>query len=363
MAVATLTGSLLLSACSGSDDGASTDASADASTNAGGDTSGSTSGDEASATDDSSETTSAADDDVITAAPVGEGAVSVEEAERLARTLLTRAAESTQVDGEEAGDAIGTAYRGVAREAALAADQLEPVTAEPPARDLQQDPVEPNVLAISRADEQSPDLILAQTAPEGQLPELHLLSRPAEGGGFRIVWSAPMLPETEVGTFDRRSVGSPVLRSGGGDFVTPPGTALTGLAGYIDYPPADAPDVRTNGYAPQVRKSADEQAQEVAAQADLRETNSLTEDDYWTLLQEDGSGIAFGVIDRETVFDVRAGSQLIPPDTFTALGGAEVLTDSATLRTSVFVAMRLPAETGPPELIAAREQIVGAFGS
>lgn len=125
---------------------------------------------------------------------------------------------------------------------------------------MQQDPVEPNVLAVSRADDQSPDLILVQTTPRGQLPELHLLSRPAEGGGFRITWSAPMLPETEVGTFDRRSVGSPVLRSGGGDLVTPPGTALTGLAAYIDYPPTDAPDVRTNGYAPQVRKSADEQA-------------------------------------------------------------------------------------------------------
>lgn len=232
------------------------------------------------------------------------------------------------------------------------------MTGEPPKGD--QAALEPNVLAISRADDQSPELILVQTTPAGRLPELHLLSRPAAGGGFRIVWSAPMLPETEVGTFDRRSVGSPVLRSGGGDFVIPPGTALTGLAAYIDYPATDAPDVRTNGYAPQVRKSADEQAQAVAAQASLQETNTLTADDYATLVQEDGSGITFGVIDRETVFDVRAGSRLIAPDEFTGLGGAEVMTDSATLRTSVFVAMRLPVQEGPPELIAAREQPLAA---
>ncbi|MGI8948524.1 MAG: hypothetical protein ACR2FV_11225 [Ornithinimicrobium sp.] len=364
VAVATLSATLLLTACSDStDDGASTGSSSGEATSAGGDPAQSTSGDAASATGDTGEATAGADDDVVTAAPVGEGVISLEEAEGLARTLLTRAAESTQVDGEPARQGIVTAYRGAAREAALAADQLEPVAGEPPERNLEADPVEPNVLAVSRADEQSPELILVQTTPKGDLPELHLLSRPATGGGFRIMWSAPMLPETEVGTFDRRSVGSPVLRSGGGDFVTPPGTALTGLADYIDYPPSDAPDVRTNGYAPLVRKSATEQAQQVAAQATLRETNSLTKDDYWTLVQEDGTGITFGVLDRETVFDVRAGSQLIPPDTFTTFNDDEVLTDRATLDTLVFVAMRLPAQDGPPELIAAREQIVGASGS
>lgn len=101
----------------------------------------------------------------------------------------------------------------------------------------------------------------------------------------------------------------------------------------------------------------------MAAQASLQETNSLTADDYWTLVQEDGSAVTFGVIDRETVFDVRSGSQLIAPEEFTTLGGAEVMTDSATLQTSVFVAMRLPTEAGPPELIAGRERIVGASGS
>lgn len=69
VAVATLAFSMLLTACSGSDDGASTDSAADASTSAEGET-----------------------------------------AESLARTLLTWAAESTQVDGQEAADVIATAY-------------------------------------------------------------------------------------------------------------------------------------------------------------------------------------------------------------------------------------------------------------
>lgn len=362
VAVATLSSVLLLTACSDSDDGSAQDAPAGDSTAATGSVS-ADSTDAGSATDDAVDQSGGVDDDVVTAEPEGQGVVSLEEAEGLAQELLTRAARSTQHDAGEAEQHIVNAFRGPTREAALAADRLEPVTGKPQERDLQQEPVQPNVLAISRDDGLSPDLILVQTAPEGELPELHLLSGPESGGGFRITWSAPMLPGTKVGTFDRRSVGSPVLRKGGGDFGVPPERALNALADYVDYPPSDATDVRTNGYAPQVRKNADAQADEVAQQATLREQNSLTADSVHTLSMEDGSGITFAVLDRETVFDVRDGSRLIPPATFTTFVDDESLTDSATIDTVVFVAMRLPADEGPAELIAAREQVVDASGS
>jgi hypothetical protein len=374
VAAATLSSVLILAACSDADDSADT-TSADGATSTSdvaagtsdaadstSDAADSTSDAAGSTSDDTSETSAPAADATITAEPAGEGAVSIESAERLAAELLTRAAEATQADGDELTTAINSAYRGPARQAAVAADRLEGVTGEPEEVDPDDLP-EPNVLAVSRSDDEAPTLIVVQTVPEDGLPELHLIAKPADIDNYRIIWSAPMLPGTEVGTFDRRSIGSPVVREGGGDFVTTPGTALNDLADYIDYPPSGAPDVRTNGYAPQVRQNASEQAGAVSAQASFLERNRVSGGNTYTIYQEDGSGITFGVLERESVFNVRGGSRLIPPDTFTAFADDSSITDSATLDTLVFVAMHLPAEDGSPEMIAAREQIVGASGS
>jgi hypothetical protein len=367
VAAATLSSVLILAACSDADDSADT-TSADGATSTSdvaagtSDAAESTSDAAGSTSDDTSETSAPAADATITAEPAGEGAVSIESAERLAAELLTRAAEATQADGDELTTAINSAYRGPARQAAVAADRLEGVTGEPEEVDPDDLP-EPNVLAVSRSDDEAPTLIVVQTVPEDGLPELHLIAKPADIDNYRIIWSAPMLPGTEVGTFDRRSIGSPVVREGGGDFVTTPGTALNDLADYIDYPPSGAPDVRTNGYAPQVRQNASEQAGAVSAQASFLERNRVSGGNTYTIYQEDGSGITFGVLERESVFNVRGGSRLIPPDTFTAFADDSSITDSATLDTLVFVAMHLPAEDGSPEMIAAREQIVGASGS
>lgn len=362
VAAATLSTVLILAACSDAEDSADT-TSADSATSTSDLAEGTA--DTAEGTSDAAGSTADATSDgsTVTAAPAGEAVVSIEEADALAVQFLSRAVRAGQSDGEQARVDITNAFRGPAREAAFTADALEPVTGTPPSRDLREDPVEPTVLAISRDDGGSPDVILTQTVDDDGLPSLHVLARPADLEDYRIVWSAPMLPGTEVGTFDRRSIGSPVLREGAGDFATSPGTAFSDLAEYIDYPPSGAADVRTNGYAPLVRQNASEQASAVSTQATFSESNELMPGTTITLTQEDGSAISFAVLERESVFDVRDGMELIPPDAFVELAGDSSITDSATLSTYVFAAMRIPADEGEPEMIAAREQIVSASGN
>jgi hypothetical protein len=362
VAAATLSTVLILAACS-DDEGTADTTSTDSATSTT-DLAEATS-DGAEGTSDAAESTGEATDDgsTVTPAPAGEGAVTIDEAEAIAKSLLTSAARSTQGDGEDVRYYMVQSFAGPARDAAVAADGLEDVEGEPPSRNFTTEPVVPNVLAVSREDGDSPAAILAQTVRPDGLPELHLMTRPAGSEEFRITWSAPMLPGTEVGTFDRRSVGSPVLRGGSGGLAQSPGAVLEDLADYIDYPPRDVADVRTNGYAPQVRENASEQADAVSVQATFSESNRVTAGNTVTMLLEDGSGLTFAVLDRESVFDVRDGMELIPPDAFAELAGDSSITESATLNTYVFVAMRIPADEGEPEMIAAREQVVSASGS
>jgi hypothetical protein len=206
-----------------------------------------------------------------------------------------------------------------------------------------------------------------QTVPEDGVPVLHLMeSRTGEEKDFRIVWEAPMLPGTSVPTFDRRSVGTPVLRGGSGDLTVSPHETLKELASYISWPqPEEIPDYRTHGYSPAVREAAEQQAGAVADQAELREKNWIVSDDTRTLLFEDGTGFVLGSLLRDTTFSVRPSSVLTPPDTFAVFADDAELTDEAVLRTSVFVALRVASEDRDlkPEMIAAREQLVDAWGS
>lgn len=175
-----------------------------------------------------------------------------------------------------------------------------------------------------------------------------------------------MLPGTEVPAFDRRSTGSPVLREGQGDLTMAPRDLLKSVAAYISYPqPDDTPDYRTHGYAPAVRDAARSQASEVSGQATLTEKNWLVSEDTKTLLFEDGSAFVMGTLLRDTRFGVSTGSQLNPSDTFKAFQNSDSLSNEAVLRTTVFIGMRAPSTEVEfkPEMIAAREQLVDAWGS
>lgn len=210
-----------------------------------------------------------------------------------------------------------------------------------------------------------PNVILVQTVPETGAPVLHLMTSPAGTEDFRITWSAQMLPGTDVGTFDRRSLGSPVVRDDAqaDGLVQAPNSVLEELAESINYPATGQTEVLTNDYAPQVRKAAATQAQDVSAQADFTESNSLSDSPVSTLLREDGSAITFAVLDRASTFEIKSGMELTAPEAFVALAGAESLSERATLDNQVFVAMVIPATCGSPEMIAATEQMVGASGS
>lgn len=391
---AALSSALLLSACSGgevveeptgvttpdasvsddvtaasADDGAVASTAADASLSttvpAGDDAADTTAPGEAAATsapgDDAATTEVAMTTDEETAA------MPLAEAEQAAATVLTARAKADQGDGEDVKDLQRKSLMGNARKAHVAADRLEAVTGEPAKVDLKKNPVEPNVLAVSRDDGELPILLLVQTVPADGIPVLHLLeSRTGEAKDFRISWEAPMLPGTTVPTFDRRSVGSPVVRSGKGDLATSPRDLLKSVASYISYPqPEKTPDYRTHGYAPAVRDAAEAQAGAVAGQATLREKNWLVSEDTKTLLFEDGSAFVMGTLLRDTQFQVDSGATLTPPDSFRVFQDSGSLSSEAVLRTVVFVGMRAPAKDAEfkPEMIAAREQLIDAWGS
>ncbi|MGB3592663.1 MAG: hypothetical protein WA994_00675 [Ornithinimicrobium sp.] len=354
-AVSALSSILLVSACSDSD---SQSTSGEATSTAAAD-------DAAATSDGSAATQQPGDEAAATAQDQGVAVMSVEDAEAIASDLLTKAEAVRKGDGEMIKEELDDAYRGPAREAAAAADTLESVNGNPDSRDLIADPIVPNVLAISRDDGEKPDILLVQTVPDVGAPVLHLMTGPSGTDSFRIAWSAEMLPGTDVGAFDRRSQGSPVKRDDTemGDLVQAPQDVLQDLASYIDYPVEANAQMRTNDYAPQVRQAAVAQSEEVAPQADFTETNSVSEENIRTLLREDGSAITFAVLDRESVFDIESGMELTPPEPFVAFAGDDSLTESASLDTDVFIAVVIPTGSGAPEVIAAREQIVGASGS
>ncbi len=373
----TMASALVLSACTGGDttDGGTT-----------GSTSGTTSaenaastatGEDASATDaDAADGTAtatgdaAADDDSTTATMTTDpeqAALTVEEAETIAADVLEARLAALKANGKKAVRANAKAFAQSARSAATAADKTESVFGRSPEAKAKQ-AAEPNVLAISRDDGKKPVMMLVQTVPQKKkAPVLHLMeSTSGKPEDFRITWEATMLPGTELPSFDRRSVGSPVLRKGGGDLAASPNKTLEHLAASLTWPrDEDIAEYRTHGYGPAVRRANNSQAAAVADQATLRERNRLVEDRTTTLLFEDGSAFITGTLVRDTIFSVKANSILNPPESFQVFADDTELTDKAVLRTTVMVGMRAPAKADEfkPEMIAAREQLVDASGS
>lgn len=374
-----LASSLLLAACSGSeepeestdtssataedtapDDGATTDGDVGEAT---GDTATST-GDAATSTDDASTATAGpdeyADDGAITAPADGVGVIPVEEAEEVAGELLKQAADSQNAEGEEATELNEATFVGSELRAANAASRLSEVGLEPV---IDYHPYDVNVLSISREDEQSPAYMVVQSVPESGLPELHLLVSEDDGETWRIGWSAPMLAGTEVPTFDPRSEGSPVLREGKGDLNWSPSQVVDQLFLILDYPfDEDRPDFRTNDYGPEVRRAAEAQAAAVADQATLTQDHSLRTGTMRTIELADGSALTFPVLMRTSTFDVKSGTYLEAPPAFAHFAGEDTITNRATMTTDVFLAVHVKTD-GDPVVIAAREQVVGASGN
>lgn len=406
-----LSSSLLLAACSGSDEpeestdtsssaaeetspdaGSSTDDSGASTGDAGGstgDTGESTgdaeesTGDAAGSTGDTEESTGDAagstgdaegstaapgededastDDAVITAPAAGAGVISVEEGEEIASQLMRHAADSQNAEGDEAAELNEAAFVGSELRAAVAATSLRDIGITPV---IDYHPTGPNVLAISREDGEFPAYMVVQSVPESGLPELHLMVQEEEGAEWRIGWSAPMLAGTEVGSFDPRSEGSTVIREGKAGLSNYPSYVVDLLFQILDYPFAEErPDFRTNDYGPQVRKAAEEQAASVSEQASLSQEHSLRSGTLRTIELADGSAIMFPVLERKTTFDVYDGMILEPPAQFVHFAEDDTITDSAEMTTLVFLAVHVRADGGDPEVIAAREQVVGANGS
>lgn len=329
----------------------STDDAAAGTAGPGGDAAESTAGAES----DDDEST---DDGVVTAPAAGAGAISVEEAEEIASGLLRDAANSQNADAEEAAELNEAAFSGSELRAAVAATSLRDSGINPV---IDYHPSGVNILAISRDDGQMPAHMVAQTVPESGVPELHLITQEQEGGDWKIAWSAPMLAGTEVGTFNPRSEGSAIIREGKGQLSNYPSYVVDMLFDILDYPFADErPDFRTNDYGPQVRAAAEDQAASVSEQATLTQEHSLRSGTLRTIELEDGSAIMFPVLERKTTFDVLDGMILQPPTVFAHFAGSDDITTSADMTTLVFLAVHIRADGGDPQVIAAREQVVGA---
>lgn len=379
-AAVALASALVLTACTGGD------AAEDTTTPA---TAGATTEDQdaATASGDDAATTSAAPDAAANTADAAartddgstaemttdpaQAALSVEDAERVAATVLDARLESLKTDGKKASAARKAAFDGPAGGAASAANKTESVFGESPEAKAKE-PASPNVLAVSRADGELPVVLLVQTVPvEDEAPLLHLMeSRTGKVEDFRITWEATMLPGTTLPTFDRRSVGTPLVRGAddkdGEDLLTAPKKTLEQLAEGLSWPrPEDFVVFRTNGYRPAVNRASEAQADSVAAQATLTEENTLRPDTVTTLLFEDGSAFVTGAIQRDTTFTVKENSILNPPESFRIFVDDGELRNEAVLRTTVMVGMRVPSKDVDfqPEVIAVREQLIGADGS
>lgn len=367
---AALTSSLVLAACSGDENGStSTNTPVTTTTDAVDATATETATDTADPTDaapatatpaDSAQQTSGPDAADDTQEPEPSAAVSIEDAEEIAATLLTQAEESRFAEGDERDELIQETFNGPARLAARGATRLLSVTGEP---DGEAEEVEPVVLAISQDTGDDWKYIVAQTVPESGVPRLHLIGTAGPPENFRVIWEGEMLAGTEVGQFERRSVGSPVLGEDSGLYFDPMAVQRQ-LGRVLDYPIIDSqPNLRTSGYAPEVRDQARSQASAVSEQAVFTQTHEVNEDRTITIELADGTAISFGVLERSSVFDVRGGMELTPPDTFLAFVNDSSITSRAEVDWLVFTAVHIGTDATAPTLIAVGEQIVDANGS
>lgn len=315
------------------------------------------------ATATASPTTEASGDDEETDQAIHGGVVTIEEADRIAADLLTKAEKARYASGSERAELIEAAYNGPARTAVRAESKLRSVTGAP---EGEPGKVEPTVLAISRAEEgEDMKYLVAQTVPEDGLPKLHLIATGGPPENFRIVWEGEMLPGTAIEPFERRSLGSPVLDpEAPSQLWFKPDAVMRQLGRILDYPmPENQPNLKTSGYAPEVRDQARTQAAQVDEQATFRQTHKNRDQNLTTIELADGSAIAFGVLDRTSVFRVRDGMELSPPDTFRVFVDDGSITESAQIDWLVFTAVHIPTERTAPRLVAVHEQIVGAEGS
>lgn len=309
-----------------------------------------------------SPTVAGAEDDGDSEQAIHGGVVTIEEADEIAADLLTKAEEARYASGSERADLITAAYNGPARAAAHAETKLRSVTGDPEGEPAE---VEPTVLAISRAEEGATKYLVAQTVPEDGLPRLHLIATAGPPENFRIIWEGEMLPGTSIDPFERRSLGSPVIGpDSDSQLYFAPDAVMRQLGRVLNYPmPEVQPNLKTNGYAPEVREQARSQAAAVEEQATFRQTHENRDQNLTTIELADGSALAFGVLDRRSTFQVRDGMELTPPDTFRVFVNDGSITESARLDWLVFTAVHIPTERTAPHLIAVDEQIVAAEGS
>jgi len=292
-----------------------------------------------------------------------------------ARDILARAFTAAYLaetkPGAAAGAQLRTAYTGEALRAATGRAKLasvQPVAATSPILAPR-----PRVLAVSRGFG-FPRFIVAQSAADGGVPVLHLLTSPNAGTPYRISASVEMVPPAAVKPFDPLSKGSPLVPNGTGPLpekaaglAIAPSKLLDLYAAQLSFPakPTARPPFAGDSFADQVRAAAGGFSKAVATQATFTQTHKVIPSSVYAVKQAGGDGLVFGVLQRTDNVDVLDGQRVKTGANkpFVLLSGKKVVSNKATSTTLEFVVFAVPRSTGKAALVAAREQIVAGSGS
>ena len=308
-----------------------------------------------------------------TSAPADRGAVSPLAATRGATRALTAASQAQRQHGKAAERSRTSALVAPALWAARGDARLSKLRGQT-AVDPALNPVQANVLAISR-EPGRPVYLVVQTRPSSSgNPVLHLMRAAAPGKPFRIEASAPMLPGSSVDSFAPLEDGSPTVstigtggpgRAGLADLAVRPKTLLADYTRYLRYPEKEVDDrpFASDPFATSVRKAASDQAQEVLTQADFSQTHEIVGDSVVTVQQQDGGALVFAALKRKDDFYIKPGQTIKPTKVFQAYAPEQQKIEiSAQLTTIEFLVFHVPPKSGRARLLAASEHLVGADG-
>lgn len=283
-----------------------------------------------------------------------------------AKTILNRVwsdAILASGTGDQADQARASAYTAQALEAARARSKLAPI--QPPSGGPAPLATQtPGLLTVSRGPAY-PRVVVAQAIPSTTaLPVLHLLITPDVRTPFRIASSATMLPSSSVNRFPPLTEGS-VVNGDTAQLVVQPAALLDAYAKALTFTtalPASTP-FAGDRFLSQVRERATAQAKAVVTQATFGQSHAVDKTATYSIGQQDGSALVFGVIKRTDTFKVKTGQTITSPREFVALvPGKSKITRQATMTTLQFVVFEVPA-SGQARLVAADDQLVTASGS
>lgn len=283
-------------------------------------------------------------------------AVTEDQATRvLQRVLADDAAARSGKPG--AASSLASTYAGEGLVAAKAAVQFIAAGVTSPASGV---PTDIKVLSTSRGTDYPRYILGASTAPNAQLPVVHLLVATKPDTPYRLTLNAQMLPGAQINAFPGLGDGARVVTNGAAMDLKPadlPQSYAEGLAA----PKDDAP-YESDTFAEQVHSRAEAAKKAVASQADFTQTFQVRPDPVVAFRELNGDTLVLGAIERVSDYLIKPGQQMQPTPYFSALvPNRTVLVQQVRTQVSQSLIFTVPKQ-GKARLVAATEQITGASG-